>query len=81
MAADLGLGYVEANIEPYDVLEADEAFFSASSYCLVPVSRFEFRPIGEGKPGPVVKRLLGEWSSRVGVDIVAQCKAMANKYV
>jgi len=81
LAADLGLGYVEANIEPYDVLEADEAFFSASSYCLVPVSRFEFRPIGEGKPGPVVKRLLGEWSSRVGVDIVAQCKAMANKYV
>jgi branched-chain amino acid aminotransferase len=81
LAADLGLGYVEANIEPYDVLEADEAFFSASSYCMVPVSRFEFRPVGEGKPGPVVKRLLAEWSRRVGVDIVAQAKTMAREYV
>lgn len=81
LACELGLGYVEKNLEPYDVLEADEAFFSASSYCIVPVSRFEFRPVGEGKPGPVVKRLLQEWSKRVGVDIVAQSKAMAAKYV
>lgn len=80
LAADLGLGYVERNIEPYDVLDADEAFFSASSYCMVPVTRFEFHPVGDGKPGPIVKRLLQEWSKRVGVDIVAQCKAMAEKY-
>ncbi len=81
LACELGLGYVETNIEPYDVLEADEAFFTASSYCIVPVSQFDFRPVGEGKPGPVVKRLLDEWGSRVGVDIVAQSKLMAEKYV
>jgi branched-chain amino acid aminotransferase len=81
LAQEIGLGYVETNIEPYDVLEADEAFFSASSYCMVPVSQFDFRPVGEGKPGPVVKRLLDEWSRRVGVDIVGQSKAMAEKYV
>lgn len=80
LAEGLGLGWAEKNLEPYDVLEADEAFFSASSYCLVPVSRFEFRPVGEGKPGPVVGRLLAEWSRRVGVDIVTQSKAMAEKY-
>lgn len=80
LATGLGLEYLEADIEPYDVMEADEAFFSATSYCLVPVSRFEFRPIGDGKPGPVVKRLLQEWSRRVGVDIVGQSKAMAEQY-
>lgn len=80
LARDLGLGFVEKNLEPYDVLAADEAFFTASSYCLVPVSQFEFRPVGEGRPGPVVKSLLAEWSHRVGVDIVAQARRMAEKY-
>lgn len=80
VAAAVGLKYEERNLEPYDVHAADEAFFTASSYCLVPVSRFDCRPIGNGKPGPVVKSLLDEWSRRVGVDIVAQSK-LAEKYL
>lgn len=80
LARDLGLGFEERNLEPYDALCADEAFFSASSYCLVPATRFDFHPIGDGKPGPVVKRLLDEWSRRVGVDIVGQARLAATKY-
>lgn len=80
LADAIGLKYVEKNLEPYDVHAADEAFFTASSYCMVPVSRFDCRPIGSGKPGPVVKSLLDEWSRRVGVDIVAQSK-LAEKYL
>jgi branched-chain amino acid aminotransferase len=74
LAESLGLPHHEANLEPYDVINADEAFFTASSYCLCPVTRFDFRPVGDGKVGPVAKKLLAEWSANVGVDIVGQAK-------
>jgi hypothetical protein len=35
------------------------------------------RSIGDGVPGPTVKRLLATWSEIVGVDIVAQAEAYA----
>lgn len=80
IAEAVGLKFVECNIEPYDVHAADEAFFTASSYCIVPVSRFDCQPVGAGKPGPVVRKLIAEWSRRVGVDLVAQSQA-AEKYL
>ncbi|MCE5239204.1 aminotransferase class IV [bacterium] len=80
LADQLGIPCHEANIEPYDVLNADEAFFTASSYCLCPATRFNFQPIGDGQVGPVVKSLLRQWSENVGVDLVAQAKLMAEQY-
>ena len=41
------------------------------------MTRVDRRPIGAGKPGPVVARLLGAWSDTVGVDIVAEAKEYA----
>ena len=37
------------------------------------------RPIGAGRPGPVVARLLAAWSETVGVDIVAEAKEYASR--
>ena len=79
LADELGLPHHEANIEPYDVVNADEAFFTASSYCLCPVTKFDFRPVGDGKVGPMAKRLLAKWSENVGVDIVGQAKLVAER--
>jgi hypothetical protein len=45
----------------------------------LPVTRVDRRPIGDGKPGPTVRRLLQAWSETVGVDIVAQAKYYARK--
>jgi branched-chain amino acid aminotransferase len=76
LARELGTPVVEEDFQPYDVYAADEAFFTSTSPCILPVTRVDRRPIGSGTPGPVVARLLTAWSEIVGLDIVAQ----ANRY-
>jgi branched-chain amino acid aminotransferase len=72
LAEQLGVPTRECNIQPYDVYTADEAFFTSTPYCIMPATRFNGLPVGDGRVGPVTKRLLAAWSERVGVDIVAQ---------
>jgi branched-chain amino acid aminotransferase len=38
----------------------------------MPATRINGQPIGDGKPGPVHRRLLAAWSEEVGLDIGAQ---------
>jgi branched-chain amino acid aminotransferase len=77
LGKELGIPIVEEDLQPYDVYTADEAFFTSTSPCVLPVTQVDRRPVGDGKPGPVVARLLRAWSETVGVDIVAQAKAYA----
>ena len=77
LAKELGIPIVEEDFQPYDVYTADEAFFTSTSPCVLPVTRVDRRPIGPGVPGPIVKRLLTTWSEIVGVDIVAQAQRYA----
>ncbi len=72
LAADLGLGFVERNLDTYDVVASDEAFFCSSPFAIMPVSRFNGRPIADGRPGVVTLRLLDAFSESVGIDIAAQ---------
>jgi branched-chain amino acid aminotransferase len=71
-AEELGIPTREADITPYDACNADEAFITSTSKCVLPVGRLNGIPIGASVPGPVTKRLLDTWSARVEVDIVAQ---------
>ena len=75
LAADLGLECREANLELYDVREAEEAFMTGTPFCMLPVTRLNGTAIGTGEVGPVFGRLLRRWSENVGVDIEAQIKA------
>lgn len=77
LARELDTSVVEGDFQPYDVYTADEAFFTSTSPCVLPVTRVDRRPIGTGTPGPVVARLLNAWSEIVGVDIVAQADRYA----
>ena len=70
-----GIPLHEADIEPYDVREADEAWYTSTTICMLPITRYNFDPVGDGKPGPIYRRLLAAWSQSVGVDIEAQAKA------
>jgi branched-subunit amino acid aminotransferase/4-amino-4-deoxychorismate lyase len=79
LARELGLTVVEEDLQPYDLYTADEAFFTSTSPCVLPVTRVDRRPIGDGTPGPTVRRLLQAWSETVGVDIVAQAKHYAQR--
>jgi branched-chain amino acid aminotransferase len=72
LARELGIPVVEGEIQPYDVYNADEVFLSSTSPCVLPVTRVDRRQIGKGVPGPIVHRLLAEWSKAVGLDIVQQ---------
>lgn len=72
LAKGLGIPLPEEDLQPYDLYTADEAFFTSTSPCVLPVTRVDRRPVGNGVPGPVVRRLLAAWSEAVGVDIVEQ---------
>ena len=77
MARELDIPVVEEELQLYDAYNADEAFISGTSPCLLPASKIDNRPIGGDMPGPIVKRLLAAWSERVGVDIVGQARRQA----
>lgn len=70
----LGLRCVEKNIEPYDVITADEAFMTGTPFCLLPVSSLNGIPIGDEPMGKITRLLIETWSEEVGVDIIAQIK-------
>jgi branched-chain amino acid aminotransferase len=75
LAPQLGLTAIEKNIEVYDVVNADEAFVTGTPFCMLPVTSLNGAVIGEGRMGPVTKRLLDAWSANVGIDIPGQIKA------
>ena len=77
LAERLGIPVHETDIEAYDVRLADEAWFTSTTICMVPVTRFDFRTVGDGKPGPIFKKLLAAWSEEVGVDIAGQARQYA----
>ena len=79
LAERLNIPVREANIEPYDVREAEEAWYTSTTICMVPITRFNFQPVGSGRPGPVYRRLIEAWSEEVGVDIPAQAREYAER--
>jgi branched-subunit amino acid aminotransferase/4-amino-4-deoxychorismate lyase len=72
LADKLGVRVNETDIEPYDVRAADEAWHTSTTICMQPITRFNFQPVGNGKPGPIYRKLLATWSQEVGVDIAGQ---------
>jgi len=76
LAKQLAIPIREANMGRYEALRADEVFVTSTTFSLVHAATFEGQPVGEGRAGPVVKKLLQTWKEKVGVDFVAQ----ANKY-
>lgn len=72
LAEELGIKSMECDLQVYDVENADEAFLTATSKCILPVTMINNLKIGSGIPGPVTEKLLSEWSKKVGLDIVGQ---------
>ena len=75
LAEQLGWGWVEKDLQFYDVVNADEAWLTTTPYGAAPCTRINNSPIGNGEPGPLFGELMAAWSKRVGVDIVAQILA------
>ena len=49
---------------PVDLESADEAFITSTTKELSPVTQIDNRPVGNGKPGPVTKKLLDAYRRR-----------------
>jgi len=77
LAGRLGFRVREADLTLYEAYNAAEAFWTTTSYCILPISRIDGRRIGSAWPGPVTARLLELWSREAGVDIVAQARRFA----
>lgn len=70
----LGIPFEEKNIEPYDVYNADEAFMTGTPFCVLPVTKLNNINIGDGKIGPIYKKLLTTWGDENKVDVESQIK-------
>lgn len=79
LAPSLGMQFIEKDFQPYDVINADEAWLTTTPYCLAPCTKINRIPIGDGKPGPRFKEMLGAWSQRVGLDIEAQVMKVGDR--
>ena len=55
-AANVGLEPIEGWLTVGDLAGADEAFLSSSVAGVLPVTRFDGRPIGDGLPGRWTRR-------------------------
>ena len=74
LTRQLNIPLVEEDLQPYDLYTADEAFWTTTSMCVMPMTQVDRRPIADGKPGPMSQRLLAAWSEAVGIDIVGQAQ-------
>jgi branched-chain amino acid aminotransferase len=56
---------IERNITPNELFTADEVFLTGTAAEITPVREVNKRKIGDGKPGPITKRLLQEFNKLV----------------
>lgn len=74
LCPQLGIPVVEKNFEAYDVYTADEAFMTGTPFCMLPVTSLNGNTIGKGTVGEYFNRLISQWSTNTGVDIIGQIK-------
>jgi len=65
----------ETSLQPYDLYTADEIFLTSTPYCIMPATRFNGQPVGDGTVGTITQRLLKAWSDLVGMDIQQQAES------
>jgi len=65
IAQCLGVPAEEHDLTRYDLWTADECFLTGTGAEVIAVVKLDSRDIGDGKPGPVTHRVLGEFRKRV----------------
>jgi D-alanine transaminase len=74
-AAELGLPTRETRIPEPELFTADEVFFTATTYNVMPITRINNRPIANGRPGPMTRQLY-EYAAQV-IDELSRVAAVA----
>jgi len=66
MAAEFGIPLSEPLLTRYDVYTADECFLTGTAAEVIPVVTLDNRPIGDGRPGPVTRRMITRFRELAG---------------
>ena len=61
LCGKLGIDLIITNLTPFMLFTADEAFFTGTAMEMVPILEVNKRQIGNGKPGPITKKLMVEF--------------------
>jgi branched-chain amino acid aminotransferase len=61
LAKKAGIDVSEPNLTRYDVFNADECFLTGSGAEIIPVIKVDGRLVGDGHPGQVSKKLIGDY--------------------
>jgi branched-chain amino acid aminotransferase len=61
LAEKLNIKLTVANLTPFMLFTADEAFFTGTAMEVVPIREINKRQIGNGKPGPITKQFMAEF--------------------
>lgn len=61
VGAALGIPVVEEMMTRYEIFTADECFVTGTAAEVVPVVKLDERLIGDGKPGPVTRRVISRF--------------------
>jgi branched-chain amino acid aminotransferase len=78
----LSIPTAEEDMEVFDVYAADEAFVTATPFCMLPVVSLDGVAIGDqkyesaatGAFGPVSARIAAAWSENAGLDFIEQLR-------
>ena len=74
-----GIPIVYRDLGVEELAAADELLLTSTPFCLLPATRFNGKPVGDGQPGPVFSRLLDAFSHAAGIDIAAQAVRFATR--
>jgi branched-chain amino acid aminotransferase len=74
LAREMGLEVVECNLNKYDAINADEAFFTSTAVTVMRWVKVQGNQLGCGKIGPVTQKIINAWNELVGLDFIAQAK-------
>ena len=61
-----GKPVIEQNLDVYDVMMADELFFTNTPNCIMPCTSINRQIIGNRLPGPITLDLMDQWEKNVG---------------
>jgi branched-chain amino acid aminotransferase len=65
LCAELNIPAVEKTLQRYDLYVADECFLSGTAAEVIPATRIDRRPIGDGTVGPITRRLIEAFGRHV----------------
>ncbi|MBE2970604.1 aminotransferase class IV [Burkholderia cepacia] len=82
LAASMGIDAQAGRVDDAQLREADEVFITSTAGGIMPVTRLSGAPIGDGRPGPMTRRLFDAYWARhedpawsLAVDYAANCAA------